>query len=314
VSSFETSVFKAFPPLFDLVLLDVPCSGEGLFRKDQNARIAWSEEHVNHCAARQKRILAPIPGLIKEGGYLLYSTCTYNTKENDEQVAWLCRHFPLQVVSIEMPQAWGIVKTEKGGFQCYPHKVNGEGFYIAVLQRVGHFQSVASEVHPSKHQKSQRMKINFPDAISNFISLNSDLIGVQDHSGNYYGIPENIFPDFQRISQYMPFIDPILLLGNSKGKDFIPASELALSTYVKDTINNWELDRYEALTYLKKEISPLKPRHPGWGLIHFGGLPLGWYKAIGDRYNNYFPKHWRIQMPLPEKSNLPPLPFSFTKK
>ncbi len=314
ISSFEIPVFKTLPPLFDLVLLDAPCSGEGLFRKDQNARMEWSTDHVNHCAARQKRILAPIPGLIREGGYLLYSTCTYNTKENDDQISWLCQHFPLKVVSIELPSEWGIIKTDKGGFQCYPHKVNGEGFYIAVLQHSGHLMSVESEVHQKKNQKSSRRKINFPDAISNFINADSDLIGVQDHSGNYYGIPENIFPDFNLISQYLPFIDPLLLLGNTKGKDFIPEAEFALSHYVKDTLYTWDLDRYEALIYLKKEISPLKPMHPGWGRISYGGLPLGWYKAVGDRYNNYFPKHWRIQMPIPEKSSLPPLPFSFKEK
>ncbi|MDP4853127.1 MAG: RsmB/NOP family class I SAM-dependent RNA methyltransferase, partial [Saprospiraceae bacterium] len=137
VSSFEVPVFSSLPPLFDLILLDAPCSGEGLFRKDVKARDEWSLEHVNHCASRQKRILSPIPALLKEGGYLIYSTCTYNTQENDDQIAWLCQTFSLEIVPMEVPPQWGIINTEKGGFQCFPHRVNGEGFYLAVLQKIG---------------------------------------------------------------------------------------------------------------------------------------------------------------------------------
>ena len=103
VSSFEVPVFSSLPPLFDLILLDAPCSGEGLFRKDVKARDEWSLEHVNHCASRQKRILSPIPALLKEGGYLIYSTCTYNTQENDDQIAWLCQTFSLAIIHMDVP-------------------------------------------------------------------------------------------------------------------------------------------------------------------------------------------------------------------
>lgn len=310
ISSFEVSVFNSMPPLFDLILLDAPCSGEGLFRKDIHARDEWSLDHVNHCASRQKRILSPTAGLLKEGGYLLYSTCTYNHKENDEQVSWLCQNFPFKVVEIEIPSNWGILKTDQGGFQCYPHLVNGEGFYLAVLQFTGQINQPQPENTLKRNQKTPRKKISFPDAISTFLKVENDLVGIQDHSGNYYGIPEDLFPEFSLLSQFLPFIDPILMLGSSKGKDFIPEPELALSAYINENLPTWELDRYDALTYLKKEILPVKPPKTGWGLINYEGLSLGWYKGVGDRYNNYYPKHWRIIMPIPDRINLPDLPFN----
>lgn len=307
ISSFEVSVFNAMPPLFDLVLLDAPCSGEGLFRKDIHARSEWSLDHVNHCASRQKRILSSIPGLLKEGGYLLYSTCTYNPKENDDQVTWLCQQFPLKIVPFDIPSTWGILKTEQGGFQCYPHRVNGEGFYLAVLQLTGENEPIPPE---KNLKKPPRIKISFPDSISKFIKKNSDLIGIQDHSGNYYGIPEALFPAFNILSQFLPFIDPVLLLGNAKGKDFIPEADLALSSYLNPDLPILDLDRFDALVYLKKEISPIHPPHSGWGLIRYDGLFLGWYKGIGERYNNYHPKQWRILMPIPDRANLPELPIN----
>ena len=310
VSSFEVPVFSSLPPLFDLILLDAPCSGEGLFRKDVKARDEWSVEHVNHCASRQKRILSPVPALLKEGGYLIYSTCTYNTQENDDQIAWLCQTFSLKTVPMEVPSQWGILSTEKGGFQCFPHRVNGEGFYLAVLQNIDSKERNTLTEQVKRNVKVPRKKINFPDALSVFLKKENQLFGVQDNSGNYYGIPEDLFEEFNLISQFLPFIDPILLLGASKGHDFIPEQELVLSSYINEEVPHWELERHEALLYLKKEVSNSTPPNVGWGKMSYKGLSLGWYKAMGHRYNNYFPKHWRIMMPLPPASHLPALPFS----
>lgn len=310
VSSFEVTVFSTLPPIFDLILLDAPCSGEGLFRKDVKARDEWSLEHVNHCSSRQKRILSPIPALLKEGGFLIYSTCTYNTQENDDQITWLCQTFSLEIVPLEVPPQWGIISTEKGGFQCFPHRVKGEGFYLAVLQKMNSKEKNTFTEQVKRNVKVPRKRINFPDTLSAFLKKDNQLVGVQDNSGNYYGVPEDLFEEFNLISQYLPFIDPILLLGASKGHNFIPEQELALSAYINEEVPQWELERNEALLYLKKEVSLSAPPNVGWGKMSYNGLSLGWYKAMGHRYNNYFPKHWRIIMPLPPFSHLPELPFA----
>jgi 16S rRNA C967 or C1407 C5-methylase (RsmB/RsmF family) len=307
VSSLEIPVFNVLPPLFDLILLDAPCSGEGLFRKDPRARDEWSPEQVNHCASRQKRILAPIPGILKEGGYLIYSTCTFNQKENDDQMSRLCREYPMEVVPIDPPQDWGIVKTEKGGLQCFPHKVHGEGFYLAVLQLTG---PIKPNVLEKNTDKSSGKKMNFPESISAFMQRNHDLRGLLDPVGNYYGIPEAIYPAFQLLDKSLPFLEPILLLGNIKGNSFIPEPQLALSFYPNPELPVWKVDRYDALIYLKKEISSSKPSQPGWGLIRYEDLNLGWYKGVGERYNNYHPKPWRILMSIPDRVHLPELPFN----
>ena len=119
---------------FDVVLVDAPCSGEGLFRKDPNAMNEWSENAVNLCSARQKRILQAAAMLVKNGGILLYSTCTYNEKENQQNVNWLTQHFDYQVVSLNIPEYWNIEKRENG-YQFFPHKVKGEGFFLSVLRK-----------------------------------------------------------------------------------------------------------------------------------------------------------------------------------
>jgi hypothetical protein len=131
--------------------------------------------------------------------------------------------------------------------------VKGEGFYLAVLRNIGSKEKNTLNEQEKRNVKVPRKKINFPDALSAFLKKDNQLVGVQDNSGNYYGIPEDLFEDFNLISQYLPFIDPILLLGASKGNDFIPEQELALSSYINEEVPHWELERHEALLYLKKE-------------------------------------------------------------
>ena len=133
-SNHDPDDFKALEGFFDFILVDAPCSGEGLFRKDENAREEWSEENVILCAGRQKRILQAAVPLLKKGGILAYSTCTYNDLENQENCLWLENEFNLHHEAIPLTSDWGIVSKERG-YQFYPHKVRGEGFFCAFFKK-----------------------------------------------------------------------------------------------------------------------------------------------------------------------------------
>ncbi|MBY0432810.1 MAG: RsmB/NOP family class I SAM-dependent RNA methyltransferase, partial [Cyclobacteriaceae bacterium] len=130
--------FQRLTGFFDVIVTDAPCSGEGLFRKDPEAMKEWSPNNVELCSQRQRRIVNDVWPALKPGGVLIYSTCTYEEKENMEAVATLTQDFAAESVSLTLNPAWGIATLEKSGcigYQCYPHRVKGEGFFISVLHK-----------------------------------------------------------------------------------------------------------------------------------------------------------------------------------
>lgn len=133
--------FKKLEDFFDVVLADVPCSGEGLFRKDPGAAGEWSPANVEACRQRQRRIIADVWPCIKPGGILIYSTCTYNTKENEENISWIAERFGAEVLAVDVPAEWNVTgNLLNDAFPVYrflPHKTKGEGFFLAVLRKGG---------------------------------------------------------------------------------------------------------------------------------------------------------------------------------
>lgn len=131
--------FAAFPHFFDVILVDAPCSGEGMFRKDEVAVQEWSPANVQMCAARQKEILRDVWPSLKSGGLLMYSTCTYNTAENEENARWIARELGAEFVSINTGAEWGIspaLDKETVCYRFFPHKTKGEGFFVTVLRKL----------------------------------------------------------------------------------------------------------------------------------------------------------------------------------
>ncbi len=126
VSNHDSKDFSGLKGFFDLILLDAPCSGEGLFRKDPAAVDHWDEDHVKFCSLRQQRILANAVNLLRPGGTIIYSTCTYNQAENEGNASWLLQNYDLQPVELKIQEDWSIEKRAIG-YQFYPHKIQGEG-------------------------------------------------------------------------------------------------------------------------------------------------------------------------------------------
>jgi NOL1/NOP2/fmu family ribosome biogenesis protein len=287
---------------FDLVLVDAPCSGEGMFRKDPQARAEWSPDHVTLCSARQKRIVDKAGELVKGGGYLLYSTCTFNEKENEEILRFLTEEFAFEPVRIPLDPSWGIVETEVSteegtfyGYRFFPHKVAGEGFFITVLRRPE--EAYAQEAPVTKEFKHHSLKrVGDKEAVV----LEKEVGG--DGSGKFYLLQDTYFrmqgdysPELEKLAQVLSLRYFGVELGKKQGKEWIPSHEWALSTLPKNGFVQQELTLEEALDFLRKKEQSFSNLPMGWVLLTYQNLPLGWIKNLGNRVNNYYPKEWRIR-------------------
>lgn len=295
VTGYDPVVFNKMEGFFDLVLVDAPCSGEGLFRKDADAASYWSEENVLHCADRQKRILAAAEKLVAPGGALIYSTCTYNYHENEGNAEWLQNDLKLQSLPMNIPAEWGVVNTGLG-YQCFPHKVKGEGFYISLFRKVtGHGSHLKAG---RKNKKLSSLNKKHQQELEKWIHRPNDFIFYVQPDATVLCIPEANEEDFQLLGSGLPAGVWSFEVGQFKGDSFLPSHSLALSSLVSKSLPGIELSKEDSLHFLKKENIEVENAEKGWLLVSYEGLGLGWVKNIGNRVNNYLPKEWRIRMDI----------------
>ncbi len=251
---------------FDFILVDAPCSGEGMFRKDPSAIAEWSEESVKMCTARQRRILSDIWTSLKPGGLLAYSTCTFNLYENDGNLAWLKSEYGAEIFDLyefyrqnsqedkfnpSLVKEWGIKSTKEGGFQFFPGLAEGEGFFFSLLKKPGEVEEVLGKRHESVGNNRQ--------GATN---------GRQDESG-------------------------IKQKATANGQ---PEHEYALSINYKGEWPSVELTKEDALKYLSRNAIYLNAAPMGYLRVTYNGLGLGFVKNLGSRANNLLPMNWRIRM------------------
>ena len=318
VTNNEPADFMPLEALFDVMLTDVPCSGEGMFRKDEVAVSEWSLENVEICWQRQRRILTDVWGSLKPGGLLIYSTCTYNSKENEENVSWICRELGAEVLSLDIPDSWGITGNLAGEdfpvFRFLPHKTQGEGFFMAVLRKHGELHSqpsvYAAPSHASKSSKAKKNKTAgnmIPkDAI---IQVKSWIQYSEAYEWSVSSTAVSAFPAVYAdllalLKQYLRVMLSGLEIGEWKGKDWVPCHALALSyALLPSAFPQAELSYEQAVAYLRKEAVVLDVSVPrGVVLVTFQQIPLGFVKNIGNRANNLYPSEWRIRSGyLPEQ-------------
>ena len=292
VTNNDPSHFTSLPGYFDMMVIDAPCSGSGLFRKDPDAVTEWSEGNVQLCSQRQQRILADVLPALKEGGILIYSTCSYSPDENENITDWLLAEMEMENMRIPLAPEWGVVETVSpllGGFgyRFYPDQVKGEGLFIAVFQKKSGTRFVRlkeqSLVLPSKQESQQ---VNHFIEIPQHYSLFKPSAAVR-------AIKTEWVADLRLLAQCLYIKKAGVEIATLKGKDLIPSHELALSLLPLDAMVSMELTEEESLKYLrKKELLP--NGRAGWNLIRYCGLPLGWVKVLPNRINNYYPAEWRI--------------------
>ena len=295
VCSNDPREFGKLEGFFDLVVVDAPCSGSGLFRKDARALEEWSPSNVLLCAQRQQRIMADVWPSLKEQGVLIYATCSYSPQEDEEILQWLGENFKLESIAIDVPDHWGIVSTASAnglaGYRFFPHKLKGEGFFIAAVRK----KEFAPGFKPSKFRSLHDKKIWLQ---AEALVKTGDWVCLKAKE-EFIALPPARESDWQLLDKQLYLRKAGLPLGTPSAKDWLPAHDLALSFDANPGIPYIDVNREQALRFLKKEDFDLPSNLRGWHLISYEGIGLGWVKALGNRFNNYLPKHWRIRMELP---------------
>jgi NOL1/NOP2/fmu family ribosome biogenesis protein len=296
VTSAEAEEFAAMEGFFDVVVTDAPCSGEGLFRKDPDAMREWSPASVELCSARQRRILTGAVAALKPGGILAYSTCTYNRTENEDNVEWMTQHYDLELLKLKMPAEWGIVETN-GGYRFFPHRLRGEGLFMAVFRKnEGHEKK---QNVPSGFKNIKPLAKNLIPEVARWLNGDPEVQFYQTPSGNVLALPAALEATYLVLDKFLKNKWFGTQVGEFKGKDFIPSHPLALSRLVSPTLSAFNMEHDQALRFLKKETFELPPDTPrGWTLARYAGLNLGWMKVLPGRMNNYLPPERRIRMSL----------------
>lgn len=294
VTQADSAAFLRADILFDAILIDAPCSGEGMFRKDMKARTEWSPGLVEKCARRQEEMLDDMVECLKPGGVLIYSTCTFAREENESQIDRLLSSGNWEVIRIPVEDAWGLVESrldsgEHCGYRFFPHRLKaGEGLFMSVIRKKGHAEPVSTS---PKRQKRNKVKTKLPE-LGEWLPDGMELV---DHFGELYAqspLQKELYGLFvDKLKVTMPGI----ALGEMKGKDLIPAHSLALSTKRKVKVPVTELSREEALEYLRRNpLSADQFTGKGWQLVSYNSQILGWVKVLPNRINNYYPKGWRL--------------------
>lgn len=298
VTSNDPAHFAALGSWFDLVVVDAPCSGEGLFRKDPAAINEWSPQAITHCALRQQRILDDIWPVLNPGGYLIYSTCTYNRQENDERVLELLRTGQAESVRLSPHTLPGVVedctRAASGGheawmYRCFPGLVKGEGQTVSVLRKLDTAKPSYGFDSPGARFRLERGPA-------------SDLVALMDPARDYttlrnakvsFVVLRDVVGEVEELSQTLQVVH----VGVPDSAPDRPHHALALSTlFNQDSVTPLEVPTQLALQYLRRESIPIDPSAHGLLCITHQGLPLGFGKAVRGRLNNHYPMEWRIRM------------------
>lgn len=291
VSLGDAGKYKNFEGYFDLILVDAPCSGEGMFRKDELSREEWSLANVEMCAARQKDILADVLPLLRDGGHLIYSTCTFARSENEEVCEWLVAQESVEGCKFDLPEDWNIEYTDSidyRGYKFLPHKVLGEGFFCAAFVKTSGKATRSNKKGGKPFFKAlsknvlDKWNLNFK---SNFYS--------NPHDEVFASPLEN--DEFQWVVAELFVTLPGVEIGKIIREELIPAHHLAMIPNIHSVSDFIDLTRDQALDYLCKEEINIESPTVGWAIVSYQSTPLGWVKIMKQRVNNYYPKEWKIR-------------------
>jgi len=295
VTNNDPSAFNRLPGYFDLLLVDAPCSGSGMFRKSPGAVDEWSLANVKLCSDRQKRILAESLSSLASHGYLIYSTCSYSREENEDILDWILTEYTFESVSVTVDTNWGIEETQSTkhkafGYRFYPHKVKGEGFFVAILKKKED-QSTFSRIK-SKPEKN----IISPEILPNWVEGSEEYVSFM-HEDDIHMFPKNYAEDLKWFQQVLYIKLVGTNIGKWTGRELLPSHDLACNVHVRTAIPAQEVTLDVARQFLRKEsmdVLDFTNVKSGWCLVRYKGINLGWVKVLPNRINNYYPKECRI--------------------
>lgn len=296
VTNNDPKDFNRLSGYFDLIVVDAPCSGSGLFRKDPKAINEWSEQNVDLCSQRQQRILADCLPALKSGGTLIYSTCSYSPAENEELCDWLMEYYPLSAIEFQLKSEWNIIATnapqsKANGYRFYPNKLKGEGFFVAAFRKEKQAGSESRGLIAKG--KSERLNSKEMAVIKPWLNSGDDFFYIKQQD-EVIAVPLHMENDLAIIQSALYIKKAGVKLGVIIRDELIPAHELALSKVINPQINSLEVDKSTALQYLRKQEIAVESNYHGWVLLTYLQISIGWIKVLSNRINNYYPKEWRI--------------------
>ncbi|GCC51580.1 Fmu (Sun) domain protein [Chryseotalea sanaruensis] len=290
VTNNDPEDFEKLKGFFDLMVVDAPCSGEGLFRKDAEAMKEWSVENANLCAMRQQRIVHDVWPALKENGILIYCTCTYNPEENNKNIERFAQELNAEILPLDINPNWGVQALDHG-YQCFPDKVKGEGFYIAILRK-------------KETQSSGRMRggktvfTKVPNAAVRYQQwLNTSEVKLTQFREFLLTIPSEQEEAITFVCSNLKTVSAGTTMGTLKHDKLIPDHALAMSTVLnKENFPHVEASYEEAIAYLRKDVFWQEGLTKGFSLIQYENFTLGWANVLDNRLNNLYPADWRIRM------------------
>ena len=320
VTNNAPSDFAPCENLFDVIVADVPCSGEGMFRKDDEAIANWTIENVSMCANRQRSIIADVWSALKPGGLLIYSTCTFNAEENEHNVAWITQEYDAEVLPLALPEGCDAVGNLCGDgypvWHFFPHRVEGEGFFIAIIRKpeeIGFHSLYLPDINTlTQGKKKGKQKSALP--IREI--LQTTQAWVEQPERYYWQVTEEgvralplLLASFYLWGQKhgLKMLEAGILVATLKGKEPIPAHGLAMSIAMSPNCFPFANVNYQdAIAFLRKESVVLPSDTPkGYVLLKYRNQPLGFVKNLGNRANNLYPQEWRIRSGyIPEEFNV----------
>jgi 16S rRNA C967 or C1407 C5-methylase (RsmB/RsmF family)/NOL1/NOP2/fmu family ribosome biogenesis protein len=289
ITSCDPAAFHKLKHVFDFILADAPCSGEGMFRKEPEALKKWSPENVKHCAIRQLRIVRDVWDALKPGGFLLYGTCTYNIEENENVIRFIVDNLGAESIPVDISTFEGISSSlDKNIHACrfFPHKTKSEGLFLSLVRKNGELkQSVP------KHVK----QISKIPELNSWLQQNERFAYIRKND-RIYMLPEKFAADVEFIGKTIYTLSSGTEICTIKGKELIPSFDFAHSTKINaNNFTVWEVDKTTALKFLKKEtLSAPTGVGKGFVLLTYQNVPLGWVKNIGSRCNNLLPQNRKI--------------------
>lgn len=296
----DPAAFGRLKGFFDIIIVDAPCSGEGMFR-NPTAVNEWTESNALLCSERQKRILMDIWPSLKQDGIIIYSTCTFNPGENEENIKWLIEKTEAECVGLDISSFTGVEEIQTGGvlgYGFYPGKVRGEGFFISVIrkssdQEIIKLKSQKSQLKPEKRDiQTAEIWARFPR--ERLIRWGDEIIGIPCSEEEYLNLFQNL-----RI------VKSGTKLFSVKKDDYLPSHELALSVQINnEAFQRTGLTWHQAVAYLRRDVFSVDGMPEGWNIVSYNGINLGFVKNLGKRFNNYFPVDWRIRMSATGKEKI----------
>ena len=299
VTSDDPRAFAALPGFFDVIVADVPCSGEGMFRKDEQAQQQWSEDNVGLCEARQKRIIADVWPALATQGIMIYSTCTFNRYENDLNVEWIARELGAESLLDHnaLGVSGGIIATEHG-YSLVPGHVEGEGQYCAALRKTSFVEMNDIPARAMRGGRPVKKEQPLPKGID--MLLTKETV-IRQKGETVTAVPAGIAGSLATVEQCLHVISAGCAVGTLKGQILVPDADLALSMmFRRDAFPYVDLDIHDALAYLHRDAILISDAPKGYVTVGYAGLPLGFVKNLGNRCNSLHPQSRRIRMNIPK--------------